>query len=306
MSEKLKSSRRAFLTRSGKLLFGGALAGFAGSSGGALTSSGSRPESRVPVIDCHAHVGIARLAGTGKDLTDPWYTVADPEVILQHSEEAGIDQTVIFPISNTTYKEANEEVAQICRRYPSKFIGFAKHNPATEKGRIRSLLLREYHELGLRGLKLHDQPSREMLDVVKELGIPVLYHPQRVALYEEFLPSYPTINFIVAHLGSDESENWHEHVAAIELAKRHPTVYLDTSAVMLTRYLEKAIQELPPDKLVFGSDEPEFDCRMEIFKIRVLKLPKEKEQLILGGNMQRLLNPDPEVGLVRAFISRVF
>jgi hypothetical protein len=28
---------------------------------------------------------------------------------------------------------------------------------------------------------------------------------------------------------------------------------------------------------------------MEIYKIRVQKLPKEKEELILGGNMLRLL-----------------
>jgi len=125
--------------------------------------------------------------------------------------------------------------------------------------------------------------------VVKELSLPVLYHPRRVALYEEFLPSYPTINFIMAHLGSDTSGNWHEHLAAIDLAKRYPNVYLDTSTVVLTSYLEKAIQELPADRIVFGSDEPEVDCRMEIFKIRVLKLPKEKEDLILGGNMLRLL-----------------
>jgi uncharacterized protein len=210
-------------------------------------------------------------------------------LMIRHAEEAGIDRTVIFPVENTTFKEANEEVSEICRRYPGKFIGFAKHNPVTEKGRIRSLLFHEVQELGLRGLKLHDEPSPEMLDVVRELGIPVLYHPQRVALYEDFLPSYPSINFILAHLGSDQSGDWREHLAGIELAKFYPNVYLDTSSVVLTRYLEKAVQELPAEKIVFGSDEPEIDCRLEIYKIRVLKLPREKEDLILGGNMLRLL-----------------
>ncbi len=289
MSEKFGSSRRGFLARSGKILAGGILSRLAGAAENGFGSYGPRAQAKAPVIDCHAHVGISRVPGTDEELTDPWFTVADPEMILRHAEEAGIDRTVIFPIENTTFEKANEEVAQICRRHPGKFIGFAKHNPVTEKGRIRSLLLREVHELGLRGLKLHDQPSPEMLDVVKELGLPVLYHPRRVALYEEFLPSYPTVNFIMAHLGSDQSSNWREHFAAIELAKRFSNVYLDTSTVMLTSYLEKAIQELPPERIVFGSDEPEFDCRMEIFKIRVLNLPKEKEELILGGNMLRLL-----------------
>ena len=282
-------SRRGFLRTGGRILLGGAWAQIAGASERSVPSPLLQAPSKMPVIDCHAHAGISRLTGRDIDLVNPWYAVADPEVILRHAAEVGIDRTVIFPIENTTYEKANEDIAQICRRYPGRFIGFAKHNPLTEKGRLRSLLLREYHELGLRGQKLHQQPTPELLDVVKELGIPVLYHPKRVALYEEFLPSYPTINFIMAHLGSDTSVNWQEHLAAIDLAKRYPNVYLDTSTVVVTSYLEKAIQELPAERIVFGSDEPEVDCRMEIFKIRVLKLPKEKEDLILGGNMLRLL-----------------
>ena len=39
----------------------------------------------------------------------------------------------------------------------------------------------------------------------------------------------------------------------------------------------RAAQELPAEKIVLGSDEPEVDVRLEVFKIRVLKLPKEKE-----------------------------
>ena len=289
MAHELEPSRRAFLRTGSRLLLGGVLAQFAGASESSVPSLLSQAPSKIPVIDCHAHAGIARLVGRDIDLVDPWSAVADPEAILRHAAEVGIDRTVIFPIENTTYEKANEDIAQLCRRYSGRFVGFAKHNPITEKGLLRSLLLREHYELGLRGLKLHQQPTPELLDVVKELGIPVLYHPKRVALYEEFLPSYPTIDFIMAHLGSDTSENWHEHLAAIDLAKRYPNVYLDTSTVVLTSYLEKAIQELPVGRIVFGSDEPEVDCRMEIFKIRVLKLPKEKEDLILGGNMLRLL-----------------
>jgi predicted TIM-barrel fold metal-dependent hydrolase len=288
MTVKLDPSRREFLTKGGKILAGGVVSQFVGGPEGAGLSAAEQ-QRKTPVIDCHAHVGIARLPGTSYDLTDPWYTVADPEQILRHAEEAGIDVTVIFPIENVTYEEANKAVAEICRQHPRRFVGFAKHDPVIEQGRIRDLLTRECHELGLRGLKLHKQPSKEVLDTVKELGIPVLYHPKRVSLYEEFLPYYPTLNFILAHLGSDQSKDWNEHLAAIELAKRFPNVYLDTSTVVLTQYLEKAIRELPAERLVFGSDEPEVDCRMEIFKIRVLNLPKEKEELILGGNMLRLL-----------------
>jgi predicted TIM-barrel fold metal-dependent hydrolase len=152
------------------------------------------------------------------------------------------------------------------------------------------MLLNECRELGLRGLKLHVAPTPEVLDTVAELGIPVIWHPARVALFDPVARDYPTVDLIMAHLGSDLSGDWREHLAAIDMAARHPNVYLDTGATVLTRYLEQAVKELGAQKIIFGSDEPEVDCRLEIFKVRVLKLPREQEQLILGGNMLRLLS----------------
>jgi hypothetical protein len=292
MSEKYEPSRREFLSRGGILLFGNALLDASGPGTRAATAIVTEQEGKVPVIDCHAHAGIARLSGTEDDLTDPWNAVADPEMIFRRAKEAGIDQTVIFPIYNRTYEKANEDIAEICRRYPGRFIGFACHSPATEAGRIRTLLLREYQAWGLRGVgELEEDPTPELLDVVKELRIPILIHPPRehVAPFNDFVPSYPDVNFIVAHLGSSGSEDFEEHLAAINLAKRYPNVYLDTSNVVITRYLEMAIEELGPQKILFASDEPESDCRLEIFKIRNLKLPKEHEEMILGGNILRLL-----------------
>ena len=69
------------------------------------------------VIDAHGH------AGHGEALSAPWSTFNDPEVILRHAQEAGIDQTIIFPIENPTYEKANQEIARIVERYPGKFVG---------------------------------------------------------------------------------------------------------------------------------------------------------------------------------------
>jgi predicted TIM-barrel fold metal-dependent hydrolase len=290
MSRKTESSRRAFLANTGALLASGVASRWASATPDAVDSSAQQKQGKSRVIDCHSHVGIAREPGAKGELDAPWDTVADPEVILQHAREAGIDKTIIFPIENTKYKEANEEIAQICERNPERFAGFARHNAQTECGEIRPLLFHEIQNLGLRGLKLHEQPNTEILDAARDLGIPILYDSnQHVELFNEFLPSYPTINFIIPHMGSDQSDNWREHLIAIDLAKRYPNVHLDTAAVVITEYLEKAVQELPAEQILFGSDEPEIDCRLELFKIRVLNLPKEKEELILGGNITRLL-----------------
>src|SRR5690349_9611468 len=93
---------------------------------GAATGAAAlaQPVSRPPVIDCHTH------AGTASDLTAPWTTIADPKEILRRNKEAGIDKACIFPISHETFEEPNREIASIVARYPGRFIGFAKHDPA--------------------------------------------------------------------------------------------------------------------------------------------------------------------------------
>ena len=150
---------------------------------GAAAALPASPAAAAPlVIDCHAH------AGTSPGLKEPWTTVADPREILRRAAEAGIDRTVIFPINHDTFEEANLEIVEICRRHPGRFIGYAKHDPVNEKGRIRALLTREVKELGLRGLKLHVHPTTEVLDTVAELRIPIIYHPSRVARFESGSP----------------------------------------------------------------------------------------------------------------------
>ena len=69
---------------------------------------------------------------------------------------------------------------------------------------------------------------------------------------------------------------------AIEAAKRLANLYLDTSSVVFFKYLEQAAYELPPEKLIFGSDGPLVDSRVELHKIQLLRLPKKKEQLVLS------------------------
>ncbi len=251
-------------------------------SGPAQGEPQSKSEHTDLVIDAHGH------AGHGEALNAPWSTYNDPSVILRHAEEAGIDKTIIFPIENPTYQKANEEIARIVERYPGKFIGFAKHDPLAETGRIERLLNREVRELGLKGLKLHKPPTREMLDVVADLKVPILFHPPKVADFHMIASAYPGITFIMAHLGSFSSQNWSEHLAAIDVAKRYPNVYLETSSVILWRYLEMAAKEVP-EKLIFGADGPDGDSRVELYKIRLLKLPRDLERKVLGGTVQRII-----------------
>jgi len=273
-------NRREFVK--GGILFGGSvcLAGSLGQVAG---------QKHLRIIDAHCHAGKGLNYGKNDSSCDPWTTYNDPERTLRRMEESGINRTIIFPISNTTYEKANEEIASYVRRWPDKFIGFAKHDGKTEAGRIRSLLRHEVRDLGLKGLKLHGVPTPEMVETAAELRIPILFHPPTVEASLEVVRSSPQVAFILAHLGSFASRDWREHVRAIEAAQGLPNLFLDTSSVVFVDYLEQAARQLPAEKLVFGSDGPLVDSRVELYKVRLLRLPQEKEALILGGNIGRLL-----------------
>lgn len=273
--------RRAFLTRGLGWGSGLALSGCA--------AAGAPAGRQGLVIDAHCHAGKGMNHGKEGGPHAPWTTYNAPEETLRKMEEAGIDRTVIFPISNTGYEKANEEIAGFVKRWPDKLIGFAKHDGKSEAGKIGTMLRREVRELGLRGLKLHGIPTEEMMEAASELRIPILFHPPRVDDCHDAVKAHPEIPFLMAHLGNFASRRWQEHVRAVEVARMYPNLHLETSSVVFFRYLERAARELPAEKLVFGSDGPLVDSRIELAKVRMLKLGPDAEAKVLGGNMLRIL-----------------
>jgi predicted TIM-barrel fold metal-dependent hydrolase len=242
------------------------------------------------VIDCHA------LLGTGKTWADPEREVEySAQILLERGAQAGIDRHCVLPPRNGSYVESNRQVARLCERHEGKLIGFAAHSPQREAGRLRETLAGEVNALGLRGVRSDGHPTRELLDAALELGIPVMYAPapprgQGVARFFHMpAASYPKVNFILPHLGNYRSLSWPAHMEAIDLAKRYPNVYLETSGVGSFKYLEIAARELPPEKLLFGTCAPELDPRVEIEALRLLKLSRDHHAKVAGGNILRLL-----------------
>src|SRR5437016_774142 len=92
--------------------------------------------------------------------------------------------------------------------------------------------------------------------------------------YYMIAEEFPQIQFIMAHFGG--YQNWTKPMDGIGLAGRYPNVYVETSQTPV-KYLEVAAKELGPDKIIFGSNRPEEDSRVELYKIRLLKLPPAGE-----------------------------
>ena len=228
----------------------------------------------------------------GRRLSRALDTEARIDVHLQRARAAGIHRTVVFPVFNSDYAAANTRLARIVHRYPRELIGFAAVNPARDRGRVTTMVRRAVEDYGFRGLKVHGLdafPGREVCDVARRYGIPVLVDVVRKLHAVEMLAEqYPDLNFIVPHMGGF-ADDWMTHMHLIDQLCRFPNVYADTSGVRYWEVLVRAVRRAGPGKLLFGSDGPLLHPALELFKIKLLRLSPVDEARVTGGTILRLL-----------------
>jgi len=239
------------------------------------------------IIDCHCH------AGRGDRMTAPWNTDASIEPYLRRARAAGIDRTVVFAPFHGDYAIANAEVARIVARYPRRLIGFAFVHPRRDAGRIFDMVKRAVTGYGFRGIKVHGydaMPTREVCETARAFNLPLLVDViDQASVVEMLAPQYPSVNFIIAHLGSFR-DDWKAQQQVVDQLVRYPNVYADTAGVRRFDYIVQAVRRAGAHKLLFGSDGPWLHPGLELHKIRLLHLPPRDGALVMGGNAGRLLS----------------
>ncbi len=174
----------------------------------------------------------------------------------------------------------NDTVAEIVRRYPDRFIGFASVDP--HKGdRAIAEAQRAVRELGLSGMKFHpgiqafypnDPQFAPLFAAVAELGVPALFHTgtsglganmpggggvkldyTRPIYLDSLAADYPNLTIIGAH----PSWPWEQEMIAI--LQHKPNVYNDLSG-WSPRYIPETLLREAAGRLnhkfLFGSDYP--------------------------------------------------
>jgi len=219
-------------------------------------------------------------------------------------------------------KSSNQEIADLVKRNPDKFLGFGSVNPNKDEYYVEAKL-REIGTFGFKGIKM--LPTLQLFSPIENKNFEkiceycekskkvLLYHtgcdpgPWEIPeLSEDANPKYlkPILEsynpvIILAHTGSYSAYKpgiWFDE--AIELGKNFDNVYFDSSAVSSFIYSEKILkrirEEVGVDKLLYGSDYPVVwgsDMRYEINVIRACKYLTEKEkENILGLNAAKILN----------------
>jgi hypothetical protein len=229
--------------------------------------------------------------------------------MLDAGRRAGIDKQVWV---GDTDAAGNERVRELVDRYPDQIIGFARgirsdpDSPAT--------IARYVLEHGFKGVKLHNErdlpldallASYPIYAKAAELGIPVLIHGFHeeeglsadlhtelaggrshypVRLIAALGRRYPDTTFIIAHAGM----MWDK---AFQAARPYPNVYMDMSGFDPERgIVEKAVQVLGAERVLFGSDAPGRIYVAQLAKVLYADISERDRELVLGGNAARLLN----------------
>jgi predicted TIM-barrel fold metal-dependent hydrolase len=240
----------------------------------------------MEIIDAHVH------AGKGTAMSGPWDTDAPLDRYLKRAHRAGITRFVLLPAFHEDYRVANRELAKIARSDPRRFIGFAMVHPTRDAGRVSAMIAEAVQSLGFRGIKVHrhDAPiTREICEAARRHRLPILYDVMGEAAQVELLAEqYPDVNFIIPHLASF-GDDWKAHVLLLDLISRHRNVFTDSAGVRRFDYLVEAVRRAGAQKLLFGSDGPWLHPGLELEKIKLLGLHGGDHELVVGGNLLRLV-----------------
>lgn len=237
-------------------------------------------------------------------LTDEWYghqiTV---EALLECEAEAGFDYAVVMPQT----KEVPDNEGLVAK---------TADNPHTlpcvlmdpRRGQEGLDDLRQLVEKGAQGMKLmgaihkyeiDDPMVFPFVDTAAELGIAISVHSgvnncsaDRIGTLAKRVPDSAVI---IDHMGYPDNFD-----DAMQVCRDHPNTYMGTTVLRFHKRwannpeqtvpdgVKIACDELGPERIVFGSNLPEYRPIQVKRAIQRLNLGADAEALIFGGNLGRI------------------
>jgi predicted TIM-barrel fold metal-dependent hydrolase len=242
------------------------------------------------ILDSHAHMDVVPSLG--------WYDTA--EKLLQRMDECGVAKAAISGYLNTPgpNPDSLRTIAEAVEKYPDRLIGYARLDPWFDDDCIHALE-EAVLEMGMRGVKLHPAHytlfpygplTVKLARRAAELGVPVLFHsgdeimclPYQI---DRLADQCPETRFILAHIGG-----YFNGEAALRVAERRENVWVDTSEMPFPQMVRKAVDRLGAEKVLFGTDAPCCDIRLEILKVKLAGLTPEQEELVMYKNYAKMMD----------------
>ena len=240
------------------------------------------------VIDSHTHVDEYEAFG--------WFD--PPEAIIELMDEAGIEKAVIMTYADAPVLKADalRYIHDASKKYPDRLIPYARINPHFDGA--AALLEEAIVDLKMKGLKIHQEsvtaPAHHdsVIKLVKkaaEFDAPVLFHSGDEALslplqFTKLAEAAPEATIILAHMGG-----YHHNDDAMRVCEKYENLLLDTSACPYPAKIKEAIERLGAHRVLFGSDGPGCNPKLELQKVKRIGLSESEESMVFHDNIMTIL-----------------
>lgn len=261
------------------------------------------------IIDIHTHVFPDELAARAIQHltygnTIPVYSDGTCGGLSASMERAGVDRSVVMPVATKPSQVSgiNQWAVEVNQKYKN-IHSFGTLHPLMDNWQeeIKNLVAN-----GIKGVKLHpdyqsffvDEPDMlKMYQFIADSGLILMLHagidiglpepvhcmPDRLA---KVVDAVPDLKIIAAHMGGYRCWDEFEHC----LIGRD--IYIDTSyslTDMGSDLMVKFIKTHGADKVLFGTDSPWTDMKVEVDSFQALPLTGDELSAVMGGNAEKLL-----------------
>ncbi len=218
---------------------------------------------------------VFRLMGVDAYVVAPWHgiwtdTDAGNDTMLDIVQEGGDIRAYGYVMMNPTY---GDNVAEKADYY---------HNQLRIPG-----LKMFYNRSGIRYNDPIYDPWWEIANKNKLFAL-LDYggYPSYLADVADIAERYPDVSLFLDHTG----RSFEAAQGDIPLAKKYPNVYLQITYTSVPQgMMEYFCKEGVADRVMYGTDVPMRDARPQMGWVAYANISVEDKKLILGGNMQRVL-----------------
>jgi SAM-dependent methyltransferase len=241
--------------------------------------------------DAHMYMGVCR---SGDDLLPDIDREAFRTALRKHE----IGRAIVTTYGSTRQLDSFDQISPLTREqrgciYP--LIRVRSHeNPTDDDKQFQVNQLEVLWQKGLlAGLKVKlnasEVPGPEVLQWAERRQVLTMWHVGSTAdlewLQAHVLRRY-SFPVLLSHFGGYPLDR-HRYQACIALLDRCPQLYLITSTVFFTNYLEEAIRR-HPHRVLLGSDFPGIDPGVSRAAILALEVPETSKALVVSENLRFL------------------
>jgi len=234
----------------------------------------------MEIIDSHTHWGPSVTLGVN----------VTTEELLRQAQQSEVERIVIFPFPSQALADEGinegllEETKRIDRFIPYYYIPEDLRPIPKERGFYGGKWhwTRGVQDCSSNYRVLEDPKLDDFIEESEEIGLPIVFE-EEMAFTEAFVKRTKSLKIIIPHMGMLGGSP----LDFLQTFKGCENVYFDTSLASPDVIL-KFVQEIGPERVLFGSDIPFGTMKNELNKVLSLPIGDREKELILSKNIKRL------------------